>query len=183
MAQYIQPSVPDQYHILENFSATTAENVNTTTRVLAINEFLRDLNLTNGLDTFNGILPEILTDDGASVVNLVISNTTDSYLYEGSGDVAPSTDGTHIIMVAIEYTPTEGDPDAYIGLINDISTHHTANEADLIILGFIQVEVSGTGTIFTIDDVRDTQIMDDDYPNSVGLRRENFNVLDSGVLT
>lgn len=156
----------NQYSILETFSPNTADNINQVSKFffgmpevpgdLSSNLIIENTGVPGGFELqYNGtkiiVLPGTCLISGVQL-NIgeveLDPNDVNNYLYSSLGDGPPTTDGYHVIILAVEYNPTSNDPNAYIGFIVDTSIYHEFS-SKLCFLWAIGVHIS-TGN-WTLD--------------------------------
>lgn len=191
----------NQYSILSTFSPNTAENINKIMRVVLGSPPVIGQNpiVTDVYDLESELIDRNCVCSGNAFEMIKINDTTirvgigrcfisgvlietketidlivtqgDNYLYQPS-DTKPVSDGSYYISVVVKYTPTEPDPNAYIGLINNVSSYYTPNTEDLCFLGVVKVDISGG--IVIIDDIYYSD------PISGLTRLQPLNLMDGG---
>jgi len=184
--------IPTQYTLLDTFSPDTPENINNILKMLIPNI----ASITETVGGGNGVLHEEsyfnITHSGGSqaivtpglciiketLIEIIASkylnvDQLDSYIYGISGDTVPTIDGNYTLVICLEYTPSDVDPNAYIGLINNVG-YYNGYINDLIVLGLLYI--NKTGAVYTITNV-------DYYDSILDIGRSYpVDMIDGGVL-
>jgi hypothetical protein len=153
------PPTPTQNHLIDTFSVNTVSNLNNITKTITGSHAVggSGMSHTNGIIELDDNLT--LSTDGSVVTvsagkcvvngslieiqeNVVLDPAapSDSFLFNSAGDSLQSS-GTVTFYIAVYYSPTEEDPNAYVGFIRD-NYYYTNYATKLCIIGFARITKS-----------------------------------------